>query len=219
MQYIQMYTSCPSRIHMQWSDCVLCLVLFLQLVDYAKKGDTDEKAMKMATFWLTVRVCSSLSLSLWSWHSECKTVIVKLLFSLSVLLLFRKKIWCQSSSRSSLRGLRICQKATRGWHAFPTDWTWTERRWPSWSTKATPSRLSILWKKRMHWHCSTSCSKATERSGDESYPRKPNYQPPGLHTVAYRHGSISSARNSSKAPVSTKAKNISVSGHLWPVMY
>ncbi|XP_056300000.1 39S ribosomal protein L17, mitochondrial [Pseudoliparis swirei] len=24
-----------------------------KLVDYAKKGDTDEKAMKMATFWLT----------------------------------------------------------------------------------------------------------------------------------------------------------------------
>ncbi|KAJ0065822.1 hypothetical protein NL108_000038, partial [Boleophthalmus pectinirostris] len=23
------------------------------LIDYAKKGDTDEKAMKMASFWLT----------------------------------------------------------------------------------------------------------------------------------------------------------------------
>ncbi len=27
---------------------------FAQLIDYAKKGDTDEKAMKMASFWLTV---------------------------------------------------------------------------------------------------------------------------------------------------------------------
>ncbi|MEQ2189716.1 54S ribosomal protein L17 mitochondrial, partial [Goodea atripinnis] len=25
------------------------------LIDYGKKGDTDEKAMKMASFWLTVR--------------------------------------------------------------------------------------------------------------------------------------------------------------------
>lgn len=31
-----------------------CFV-FPQLIDYAKKGDTDEKAMKMASFWLTVR--------------------------------------------------------------------------------------------------------------------------------------------------------------------
>lgn len=31
------------------------IVFFLwQLIDYAKKGDTDEKAMKMADFWLTV---------------------------------------------------------------------------------------------------------------------------------------------------------------------
>lgn len=30
-----------------------------QLIDYAKKGDTDEKAMKMASFWLTVSICSS----------------------------------------------------------------------------------------------------------------------------------------------------------------
>lgn len=30
-----------------------------QLIDYAKKGDTDEKAMKMASFWLTVSICPS----------------------------------------------------------------------------------------------------------------------------------------------------------------
>lgn len=33
-----------------------------QLIDYAKKGDTNEKAMKMASFWLTVRVCSFFKL-------------------------------------------------------------------------------------------------------------------------------------------------------------
>ncbi|KAF7199002.1 transcript variant X2 [Nothobranchius furzeri] len=32
--------------------CSFCLYL-PQLIDYAKKGDTDEKAMKMASFWLT----------------------------------------------------------------------------------------------------------------------------------------------------------------------
>lgn len=31
------------------------LFSFLKLIDYAKKGDTDEKAMKMADFWLTVK--------------------------------------------------------------------------------------------------------------------------------------------------------------------
>lgn len=30
------------------------LAWFPQLIDYAKKGDADEKAMKMASFWLTV---------------------------------------------------------------------------------------------------------------------------------------------------------------------
>uniref|UniRef100_A0A8C7VZG4 Large ribosomal subunit protein bL17m n=1 Tax=Oncorhynchus mykiss TaxID=8022 RepID=A0A8C7VZG4_ONCMY len=35
-----------------------------KLIDYAKKGDTDEKAMKMANFWLTVNcVPSSFSKS------------------------------------------------------------------------------------------------------------------------------------------------------------
>lgn len=35
-----------------------CFLLYFtpQLIDYAKKGDTDEKAMKMASFWLTVSV-------------------------------------------------------------------------------------------------------------------------------------------------------------------
>lgn len=43
-----------------------------QLIDYAKKGDTDEKAMKMASFWLTVSV------------TLCPSVDVKSLFSLTL---------------------------------------------------------------------------------------------------------------------------------------
>lgn len=149
--------------------CVF-LFRFSQLVDYAKKGDTDQKAMKMADFWLTVRVCSSSQLCE---VASCvtlnvKTVDVKSSFSLSLLLLFRKRIWSQSSSKSSLRGLRLSRMATHGWRACPTDRTWTELRWPSWSTKATPSRLSILWKKRMNSVSSTSCSKATEKRGHNS---------------------------------------------------
>lgn len=105
---------------------------------------------------------------------ECEAVRVKALLSLSVLPLRRKRIWSQSSSRSSRRGLRRSQKATRGSRASPTGRTWTALRWLSWSTKATPSRRSILWEKRMNWLSSTSCSKATERSGRNSRLRKLN---------------------------------------------
>lgn len=86
-----------------------------------------------------------------------------LLFSWSFSLSFRKMTWSQSSSRSSLHGLRHSQLATHGWYASQTDRTWTEPRWPFWSTKATPSLLSTLRKKRMNWRSSTSYSKATER--------------------------------------------------------
>lgn len=47
---------------MYFSYVCVFLFRFSQLIDYAKKGDTDEKAMKMANFWLTVRVCSSSQL-------------------------------------------------------------------------------------------------------------------------------------------------------------
>lgn len=60
--------------------CVF-LFCFSQLIDYAKKGDTDEKAMKMANFWLTVRFSAALvncalfhAVSLWILNSlwgEC----------------------------------------------------------------------------------------------------------------------------------------------------
>lgn len=146
----------------------ICVFLFIspQLIDYAKKGDTDEKAMKMASFWLTVSVTLC--------PSECSTVDVKSSFSLTCFFLFRKRIWSQSSSSSSLHGLRLSQMATHGWPASPTDRTWTEPRWVSWSIKATLSRLSIRWKKRMNSLSSTSCSKATERIGHNSYLPKLN---------------------------------------------
>lgn len=56
-------------------DMFSCFV-FPQLIDYAKKGDTDEKAMKMASFWLTVRFFSSSSRQLCT-VSRCVPLNIK----------------------------------------------------------------------------------------------------------------------------------------------
>ena len=61
-------------------------VFFSQLIDYAKKGDTDEKAMKMASFWLTVSVCNA-SKTLWGNNLCCsgsKMFDFNFLFNLSL---------------------------------------------------------------------------------------------------------------------------------------
>lgn len=149
-----------------------CFLADPQLIDYAKKGDTDEKAMKMASFWLTVSICSSVRLrQVLAWLS--KSTRVTSLFSVGVHLhLFRKRTWSRSSSRSSHRGSRPTRAATRGWHASPTDRTWTGQRWQSWSTKATLSHPFILPENRMNCLSSTSCSKVTDRSRQNRYLAK-----------------------------------------------
>lgn len=140
-----------------------------QLIDYAKKGDTDEKAMKMASFWLTVSICSPARLlEVLACFSEFTHVTS--FFPIWLWWhLFRKRTWSQSSSRSLHRGSRLRRAATRGWHASPTDRTWTGRRWPSWSTKATLSHPFILPENRMNSLSSTSCSKVTGRSRQNRY--------------------------------------------------
>lgn len=129
--------------------------------------------MKMASFWLTVRVCSSLR------PCEGKSCVMESsLFEVYLLLpLSRKRISSRSSLKSSLRVLKTIQLATRGWPGSPTERTWTEPRWPCWSTKATRFHLFILWRRRMNWISSTSSSKATERRGrgQECWPLKPKH--------------------------------------------
>lgn len=145
---------------------------FPQLIDYAKKGDTDEKAMKMASFWLTVSICSSPWLlevfSLILWMHSCDVIIS----IWPCLRLFRKRTWSQSCSRSLHRGSKLRRAATLGWHASPTDRTWTERRWQSWSTKATRSHPFILPENRMNSRSSTSCLKVTGRTRQNRYPAR-----------------------------------------------
>lgn len=131
----------------------------------------------VSTSWSTMAKGETLMRRRWRWpafgwryvsasltnYATFWAVDIKL--CLYVLFFFRKRIWSQSFSRSSLLGLRLSQMATHGWHESPTDRTWIEPRWLSWSTKAILSRRFILWKRRMNWRWSTSCSKATERRG------------------------------------------------------
>lgn len=120
--------------------------------------------MKMASFWLTVSTCITAWLLQMLAGFSKSTYLASLLTIWVCLHLFRRRTWSQSSSRSLHQGLRLRRAATRGWHASPTDRTWTGQRWRSWSTKATLSHLFILPENRTNCLSSTSCSKVTDRS-------------------------------------------------------
>lgn len=117
---------------------------------------------------------SAVHLGCWkllAWFSKCAHVTS--LFSIwPCLHLFRKRTWSQSCSRSLHRGSKPRRAATRGWHASPTDRTWTGPRWPSWSTKATRSHPFTPPENRMNSRSSTSCLKVTGKSRQNRYPAK-----------------------------------------------